>query len=94
MWGSHANYQRAIIHNAYREILELEATKDMSQAIALYLAFALSRMTLRSSEASRWHNKGDKVEAATAGHKLPMLWDYAEVNPFSGGSGSWETTYQ
>jgi len=82
------------IQKAYREILELEATEDMGQAIALYLAFALSRMTLRSSEASRWNNKGDKVEAATAGHKLPMLWDYAEVNPFSGGTGSWETIYQ
>jgi adenine-specific DNA methylase len=51
-------------------------------------------MTLRLSEASRWDNTGDKAQGATAGHKLPMLWDYAEVNPFSGGSGSWDTTYQ
>lgn len=82
------------IDDAYQELLALGSTKEMGQAITLYLSFALSRMSLRSSEASRWNNKGDKVEAATAGHKLPMLWDYAEVNPFSGGSGSWETTYQ
>ncbi len=82
------------IQDAYREIREGGATDAMAQAVTLYLAFALSRMTLRMSEASRWNNKGDKVEAATAGHKLPMLWDYAEVNPLSGGSGSWENTYQ
>lgn len=83
-----------IIQNVHHKLLELEATKDMGQAVALYLAFALSRMSLRTSEASRWDNSRETLQGATAGHKLPMLWDYAEVNPFSGGSGSWETTYQ
>lgn len=32
------------------------------------------------------------MESATGGHKIPMLWDYAEVSPLSGGSGSWENT--
>ena len=82
------------IQDVYGEMLTLGATEEMAKAVSLYLAFALSRMSLRSSEASRWNNKGDKVEAATAGHKLAMLWDYAEINPLSGGSGSWETTYQ
>ena len=82
------------IREAYREMLALGATEEMGRAVSLYLAFALSRMSLRSSEASRWHNKRDTAEAATAGHKLPMLWDYAEINPLSGGSGSWESTYR
>lgn len=82
------------IQGAHEEVLTRSATKEMARAVSLYLAFALSRMSLRLSEASRWNNKGDKVEAATAGHKLPMLWDYAEINPLSGGSGSWHTTYQ
>jgi adenine-specific DNA methylase len=82
------------IQRAYQEMLSLGATKQMGQAVALYLAFAFSRMTLRTSEASRWDNSRETVQGATAGHKLPMLWDYAEVNPLSGGSGSWETTYQ
>jgi len=82
------------IGRVYREILKLGATKDMGQAITLYLAFALSRMTLRLSEASRWDNGGSKIQTATGGHRLPMLWDYVEGNPLSGGSGSWESTYQ
>jgi putative DNA methylase len=82
------------IQDVYREMLTLGATEEMGAAVSLYLAFSLSRMSLRSSEASRWHNRRDTAEAATAGHKLPMLWDYAEINPFSGGSGSWESTHR
>ncbi|MBN2002244.1 MAG: DUF1156 domain-containing protein [Anaerolineae bacterium] len=83
-----------VIQDAYREILDLGATEDIGKAVTLYLAFALSRLALRLSEASRWINKRDTISAATAGHKLPMLWDYAEINPLSHGSGSWESTYQ
>lgn len=82
------------IQDVYREVVTLGATGEMGAAISLYLALALSRMSLRLSEASRWINKRDTISAATAGHKLPMLWDYAEVDPLSNGSGSWETTYR
>lgn len=81
------------IKNAYREIKELGATLEMAQAVALYLSFTLSRVSLKVSEASRWDNGGDKIQAATAGHKLPVLWDYVEGNPLSGGSGSWENMH-
>ena len=46
----------------------------------------------RCSEGSRWHNKGGKIESATGGHRLPILWDYAEANPLAEGSGSWANT--
>ena len=84
----------AAIQTAYYEMLALGATEEMGKVVSLYLAFAFSRMSLRTSEASRWDNTRENVQGATAGHKLPMLWDYAEINPLSGGSGSWETTYQ
>lgn len=80
------------IREAYDKILELGASKEMAQAVTIYLAFTLSRMSLRFSEVSRWISKRDTISAATSGHKLPMLWDYAEVNPLSDGSGSWKTT--
>jgi putative DNA methylase len=82
------------IQDIYRGILTLGATEEMGKAISLYLTLALSRMSLRVSEASRWDTTRENVQGATAGHKLPMLWDYAETNPLSGGSGSWESTYK
>lgn len=84
----------AAIQASYREMLACGATEEMGGAVSLHLAFALSRMSLRTSEASRWDNTRENVQGATAGHKLVMLWDYAEVNPLSGGSGSWETTFR
>jgi putative DNA methylase len=101
-WGTVHNARQLLalttfiktIHSAFDEICSLGATPEMAKAVSLYLAFALSRMALRTSEASRWDNKRDSVQSATAGHKLPMLWDYAEINPLSGSTGSWETTYR
>jgi putative DNA methylase len=102
VWGQVFNARQAlslitfgqVIQTAYEEIKQRSGSNTVGQVISLYLAFTLSRMSLKLSESSRWDNGGDKVQAATAGHKLPMLWDYAEVNPFSGNSGSWENMHQ
>ncbi len=80
------------IHDAYHLILKQGASAAEAQAIALYTSLALSRMSQRLSEITRWNNKRDTIESASAGHRLPMLWDYGEANPLSGGSGSWENT--
>ncbi len=31
---------------------------------------------------------GDKVAHTYSRHALPMIWDFAEINPFSNGSGN------
>lgn len=80
------------VREAHRELCAQGATPEGAGAVALYLAFTVSRMVLRMSEGSVWHNGGHKVERATAGHRLPITWDYAETNPLSGGSGSWQGT--
>jgi len=81
------------IQDAYCEMLELGATEAMRRAVTLYLAFTLSRVCLKIAESSRWDYGGDKIQSATAGHKLPNLWDYVEGNPLSGASGSWENMH-
>lgn len=96
-WGEMHNARQLLaltsfaraIQDAHGELLRLDASIEMANAVALFLAFVASRMSLRLSESSRWHASGGKIEAATAGHKLPFLWDYAEGNPLSGYSGSW-----
>lgn len=80
------------VRQAHKALRSLGANAEEARAVSLYLALAVSRMVLRSSECSRWNNRGDKAEAATAGHRLAMVWDYAEVNPLGGASGSWDTT--
>lgn len=99
-WGHMFNARQALtlstlsatIGAAYSALQERGATAEQAQAVCLYLAFGLSRMAPRMSEASRWDSTRLTIQSATGGHRLPMLWDYAEANPLSGGSGSWEGT--
>lgn len=62
-----------------------------AQAIGTYLAFGVDRSADYWSSLSTWHC-GAKMEALrnTFGRQaLPMSWDFAEGNPFSGSSGNW-----
>lgn len=99
-WGQMHNARQALalvtfcrgVRDAHQALLGAGANEESSKAVTLYLAFTLSRLVLRMSEASIWHNGRHTIERATAGHRLPMTWDYVEANPLSGGSGSWHST--
>jgi len=60
-------------------------------AVATYLAFALSRSVDRGSSICSW-DSSPKMEALrnTFGRQaIPMVWDFAEGSPFSESSGNW-----
>ncbi len=62
-----------------------------AEAVATGLAFALSRTADRGSTICSWDNS-PKMEALrnTFGRQaIPMVWDFAEGNPFSESSGNW-----
>lgn len=61
-----------------------------ADAVATYLAFAVSRSVDRGSSICSW-DSSPKMEALRntfARQSLPMTWDYAEGSPFSGSSGN------
>ena len=99
-WGQMHNARQALalatfarlVRRAHDKMIAGGAEREAAQAAALYLGLTASRLVPRLSEASRWNNKRHTIEVATAGHRLPMLWDYAEANPLSGGSSSWQNT--
>lgn len=59
-------------------------------AIVSTLACALGRATNAWSSVCRWNPGGEKVEGTFARQALPMLWDFAEANPFSDSTGNWD----
>ena len=62
-----------------------------AEAVGVYLAFALSRSADRGSTICSW-DSSPKMEALrnTFGRQaIPMIWDFAEGNPFSESSGNW-----
>ncbi|MDQ7880332.1 DUF1156 domain-containing protein [Microbacterium sp. QXD-8] len=58
-----------------------------ADAVATYLALAVGRQTDRLSSLASWQSQGEKVRNVFGRQAIPMVWDYAEVNPFSDSSG-------
>ncbi|WP_240541910.1 DUF1156 domain-containing protein [Bifidobacterium simiarum] len=59
-----------------------------AEAVSVYLALAVSRVTDRNSTIVGWNITAQIVRNVFARQAIPMSWDYAEVNPFSSSSGN------
>jgi putative DNA methylase len=62
-----------------------------SEAVAVYLAFAIDRSADFWSSSAIWANqpKNELVMHTFGRQVIPMVWDYAEANPFSNSGGNW-----
>lgn len=60
--------------------------KAYSQAVAVYLAFAVDREANYCSAQNGW--SGDFIIQVFGRQGIPMVWDYAESNPFSSSTGN------
>src|SRR5260370_11297929 len=47
------------------------------------------RLTNQCSAFARWHLRGEKVEGTFARFALPIIWDFADVNPLGRTSGGY-----
>lgn len=59
-----------------------------SEAISVYLAFAIDKMLDYHSTLTSWHMTRESIANALRRQALPMVWDYTEVNPFCNSAGS------
>jgi putative DNA methylase len=62
-------------------------TRADADAIAMYLAFAVSKAADRNTSLCVWENKMDRLRGTFGRPALPMVWDYVETNPFAGAGG-------
>jgi putative DNA methylase len=58
-------------------------------AIALYLAFVLSKVEDGGSVLCRWMTQRDSLFSTYSKHALPMVWNFAEVNTLADCTRSW-----
>ena len=59
-----------------------------SEAVGVYLGFAMDKCSDYWSSICGWHNSGEKIRSTFGRQAIPMVWDYTEANPFSGSSGN------
>ena len=96
-WGDVFNARQALalvtfsrkVRAAYNHVLAETGDAEYARAVTTYLALALDRQANQCTNLCRWHNTGEKLEGLFARQAIPMVWDYAEVNPFSGSTGDW-----
>lgn len=59
-----------------------------ADAIATYLALSVSRCADYWSSICSWHSGRETMRNVFARQAIPMVWDFAETNPFSSSSGN------
>lgn len=68
-----------------------EGAKAYAEAISVYLAFAISKLTNLGSTVTSWMSDRGALRETFARQAIPMVWDFAEVNFFSNSGGNWST---
>ena len=79
------------IRIAHRQMLDDGLEAGRAEAITVYLALWMSRLTDRFNGLARWNNARETIESLTSMKRIAMTWDYPEVNIFAGSSGSWQS---
>ena len=70
-----------------------DGARAYGEAVSVYLAFAVDKAADNLSSNCTWIESGENMRTVFARQAIPMVWDYAEANPFSQSVGCWENTY-
>ena len=65
-----------------------------SEAVALYLSFMVSQVANHSATVCGWNKVNTQMRSAFARQAIPMVWDFAESNPFCESSGSYANLFE
>jgi putative DNA methylase len=74
-----------LVSQAKTKMIESGEDENLANAVVTYLAFAVDRLADRNSSFCTWNAHASALNVGnTFGRQaLPMVWDYAESNPFN-----------
>ncbi|MCY3801424.1 MAG: DUF1156 domain-containing protein [Chloroflexi bacterium] len=79
-----------LLSEVHNEVEQLEETNDRySNAINMYLALTISGIANGGSNFTRWLNDLLAIARVFSRQGIPMIWDFAEANPFSTSTQNW-----
>jgi putative DNA methylase len=76
-----------LVAEARQRVLDDGGQGDYADAVATYLGLAVSKLADYNSSLVVWSPSRDQAKATFARQALPMVWDFAEVNPFAEAAG-------
>ncbi|WP_106408463.1 DUF1156 domain-containing protein, partial [Sandarakinorhabdus cyanobacteriorum] len=66
--------------------------KAYAEAVSVYLAFGVSRLTDIQNSLCRWESSKTQVRNLFGRQAIPMMWDFAENNVFCDAAGDYRTS--
>jgi putative DNA methylase len=81
-----------LVTEANERVLADGGSEGYADAITTYLGLATSKLSEALSSLVRWKPSMDQAIGTFARQALPMVWDFAESNPFNGFAGDLGTT--
>jgi putative DNA methylase len=95
-FGDLYNHRQLLsIYVFYETLKKLDRSKsklesEFLKAVQTALAFAINRGVSQNTSMSRWDASRLTIKGAFSKQALAVVWDFAEANPFSGGSADWD----
>ncbi len=95
VWEAHERVKqdaiKAVVLDNSQAIAEMgTGATAYADAVVVYLAFAINKLADRGSIICGWDSSRDSLRNTFGRQAIPMVWDYAEANPFSDSSGSYD----
>lgn len=78
-----------LVRKAHEEMVSNGDGADRARAVATYLAFAVDKIADYNSSFCTWAPAGEFLRDTFPQQSIRMAWDFTEVDPFAGVSGSW-----
>ncbi len=83
--GTFVKHTRA----AHEVMLKHGYSQEWAEAVSVYLAGGIDKLTDYIAALCTWHVTGEKMSHVFVRFALPINWDYAELNPLSFSSGNY-----
>lgn len=77
-----------LVAEAQAQVEKDGGSKEYAQAVSIYLAFAVDKAANLWSSLVGWMNDRGAFRETFARQAIPMVWDFAEANPFSNAGGN------
>ena len=65
-----------------------------AEAVSVYLGLLVNQIANHSSSMCGWNNVNTQMRSVFARQAIPMVWDFAESNPFCESSGSYANLFE
>jgi len=95
-WGSLFNPRQLVaiqtfideMQNVLEELKQQDFDSTYREALSIYLALWLGRISQRGNSFCTWNSGAEKVQPLYGRQAIPMVWDYPEIPAFSNAFGS------